>query len=529
MHLTQDNNLSEDATLLKIENLSISTQDQTLLESLNLHLRASDTLAIVGESGSGKTISCLAMMGLLPEKLKASGRIIIDSKNILEIDEKTRTYLRGHHIAMIFQEPSTALNPLHRVEKIVGENFILQGWSKNKVQQQVIQLLKDVGIANCEHILKRYPHELSGGQKQRVMIAAALALQPKILIADEPTTALDVILQTQILELLKSLQNKYGMALILISHDLNLVRRYANELIVLHEGQVVEQGQLEQIFENPVSIYTEQLLEHDLGFTQPLSSSYKILSVQQLNVKYPIRSGIFNRIQSYTTAIENITFELTQGEALGVVGESGSGKTSLALALVRLLKSDGQIIFLGQDINHLEQKALRKIRSDLQIVFQDPFGSLNPRMTVGQIIAEGLKVKAVADSEIKQQVKSALIKVELAQDFQYLYPHELSGGQRQRVALARALVVQPKLLILDEPTSALDGTTQKAMIQLLRRLQQTEHLSYIFISHDLNVVKALCHKVIVLRHAKVVEYQPTEQLFNDPQTEYTKQLIRASL
>jgi len=529
MHLTQENNLSEDATLLKIENLSISTQDQTLLESLNLHLRAGDTLAIVGESGSGKTISCLAMMGLLPEKLKTSGRIIIDSKNILEIDEKTRTYLRGHHIAMIFQEPSTALNPLHQVEKIVGENFILQGWSKSKAQPQVIQLLKDVGIANPEHILKRYPHELSGGQKQRVMIAAALALQPKILIADEPTTALDVILQTQILELLKSLQTKYGMALILISHDLNLVRRYANELIVLHKGQVVEQGQLEQIFENPTSIYTEQLLDHDLGFAQPISPSYKILSVQQLNVKYPIRSGIFNRIQSYTTAIENITFELTQGEALGVVGESGSGKTSLALALVLLLKSDGQIIFLGQDINRLEQKALRNIRSDLQIVFQDPFGSLNPRMTVGQIIAEGLKVKAVADNEIKQQVESVLIKVELAEDFQHRYPHELSGGQRQRIALARALVVQPKLLILDEPTSALDGTTQKAMIQLLRRLQQTEHLSYIFISHDLNVVKALCHKVMVLRHAKVVEYQPTEQLFNDPQTEYTKQLIRASL
>ncbi|MEQ1136093.1 ABC transporter ATP-binding protein [Acinetobacter seifertii] len=529
MHLTQENNLSEDATLLKIENLSISTQDQTLLEGLNLHLQAGDTLIIVGESGSGKTISCLAMMGLLPEKLKISGRIIIDSKNILDADEKTRTYLRGRQIAMIFQEPSTALNPLHRVEKIVGENFILQGGSKSEAQQQIIQLLKDVGIANPEHILKRYPHELSGGQKQRVMIAAALALQPKILIADEPTTALDAILQTQILELLKSLQTKYGMALILISHNLNLVRRYANELIVLHKGQVVEQGQLEQIFKNPRSIYTEQLLDHDLGFAQPLSSSHKILSVQQLNVKYPIRSGIFNRIQSYTTAIENITFELTQGEALGVVGESGSGKTSLALALVRLIKSEGQIIFLGQDINRLEQKALRKIRSDLQIVFQDPFGSLNPRMTVGQIIAEGLKVKAVADSEIKQQVGSVLVKVELAEDFQHRYPHELSGGQRQRVALARALVVQPKLLILDEPTSALDGTTQKAMIQLLRRLQQTEYLSYIFISHDLNVVKALCHKVMVLRHAKVVEYQPTEQLFNDPQTEYTKQLIRMSL
>lgn len=529
MLLTQENNLNVDAALLKIENLSISTQDQLLLEGLNLQLQAGDTLAIVGESGSGKTISCLAMMGLLPEKLKTSGRILIESKNILGIDEKAKSYIRGRQIAMIFQEPSTALNPLHRVEKIVGENFILQGWSKSKAQQQVIQLLKDVGIANPEHILKRYPHELSGGQKQRVMIAAALALQPKILIADEPTTALDVILQSQILELLKSLQNKYGMALILISHDLNLVRRYASELIVLHKGQVVEQGQLQQIFKNPASIYTEQLLDHDLGFAEPLASGQKILSVQQLNVKYPIRHGFFNRIQGYTTAIENLSFGLTQGEALGIVGESGSGKSSLALALVRLLKSDGQIVFLGQDINHLEQKALRKIRSDLQIVFQDPFGSLNPRMTVGQIIAEGLKVKAVADNEIKQQVESALIKVELAEDFQHRYPHELSGGQRQRVALARALVVQPKLLILDEPTSALDRTTQKAMIQLLRRLQQTEHLSYIFISHDLNVVKALCHKVMVLRHAKVVEYQPTEQLFNDPQTEYTKQLIRASL
>ncbi|WP_427837905.1 ABC transporter ATP-binding protein [Acinetobacter baumannii] len=530
MYLTQENNLSEDATLLKIENLSISTQDQILLEGLNLHLQAGDTLAIVGESGSGKTISCLAMMGLLPEKLKTSGRIIIDSKNILEIDEKTRTYLRGHHIAMIFQEPSTALNPLHRVEKIVGENFILQGRSKSKAQQQVIQLLKDVGIANPEYILKRYPHELSGGQKQRVMIAAALALQPKILITDEPTTALDVILQTQILELLKSLQSKYGMALILISHDLNLVRRYADELIVLHKGQVVEQGKLQQIFEHPTSVYTQQLLDHDLGFAEQHSTSHKILSVQQLNVKYPIRRGFFNRIQCYTNAVENVNFELAQGEALGVVGESGSGKSSLALALVRLIKSEGQgqINFLGQDINRLEQKALRKIRSDLQIVFQDPFGSLNPRMTVGQIIAEGVKVKAVADNEIKQQVESALVKVELAEDFQHRYPHELSGGQRQRVALARALVVRPKLLILDEPTSALDQTTQKAMIQLLRRLQQTEYLSYIFISHDLNVVKALCHKVMVLRHAKVMEYQPTELLFNAPKTEYTKQLIAAS-
>ncbi len=315
MHLTQENNLNVDATLLNIENLSISTQDQPLLEGLNLNLQAGDTLAIVGESGSGKTISCLAMMGLLPEKLKTSGRIIIDSKNILETDEKTKTHIRGRQIAMIFQEPSTALNPLHRVEKIVGEHFIFQGWTKAKAQQQVIQLLKDVGITNPKHILKRYSHELSGGQKQRIMIAAALALQPKILIADEPTTALDVILQTQILELLRSLQSKYGMALILISHDLNLVRRYANELIVLHEGQVVEQGQLQQIFEQPTSTYTQQLLDHDLGFAEQPSISHNILSVQQLNVKYPIRHGFFNRIQGYTTAIENVSFELAQGEA----------------------------------------------------------------------------------------------------------------------------------------------------------------------------------------------------------------------
>ena len=460
MYLTQENNLSEDATLLKIENLSISTQDQTLLEGLNLHLQTGDTLAIVGESGSGKTISCLAMMGLLPEKLKHLVVLLLIQKYFRNRRKDANTYTRSQ-IAMIFQEPSTALNPLHRVEKIVGENFILQGGSKAKAQQQIIQLLKDVGIANPEHILKRYPHELSGGQKQRVMIAAALALQPKILIADEPTTALDVILQTQILVLLKSLQSKYGMALILISHDLNLVRRYADKLIVLHKGQVVEQGQLQQIFKNPASIYTQQLLDHDLGFAEQRSTSHKILSVQQLNVKYPIRRGFFNRIQGYTNAVENVNFELAQGEALGIVGESGSGKSSLALALVRLIKSEGQINFLGQDINRLEQKALRKIRSDLQIVFQDPFGSLNPRMTVGQIIAEGLKVKAIADKEIKQQVESALIKVELAEGFQHRYPHELSGGQRQRVALARALVVRPKLLILDEPTSALDRSTQK--------------------------------------------------------------------
>jgi len=318
------------------------------------------------------------------------------------------------------------------------------------------------------------------------------------------------------------------MELILISHDLNLVHRYAEKLIVLQSGRVVEQGELSQIFANPKTAYTAKLLDHDFGKVESIPAQQNVLSVRKLSVQFSIRKGILNRIQGYFTAIEDLSFDLAQGESLGVVGESGAGKSSLALALVQLVKSKGQIVFLEQDLNQLQPKVLRLMRSDFQLVFQDPFGSLNPRMTVGQIIAEGLKLKAMNDKEVTQQVESALVKVELAEDFQHRYPHELSGGQRQRVALARALVVQPKLLILDEPTSALDRTTQKAMIKLLRQLQQKEQLSYIFISHDLNIVKSLCHKVMVLRHAKVVEYQETELLFSKPQTEYTRQLIKAS-
>ena len=528
MLLTQENNLNPTSTLLKVEHLSVQTKNQrVLLDDLNFYLSEGETLAVVGESGSGKSMSCLAIMGLLQDKLEITGQVWIGPQNMLELDERAQSNLRGRQIAMIFQEPAAALNPLHRVEKIIGENLLLSGFSKLEVRQQILELLKDVGIVEPEQILKRYPHELSGGQKQRVMIAMTLALRPKILIADEPTTALDVVLQIQILELLKSLQAKYGMALILISHDLNLVHRYAEKLIVLQRGRVVEQGELSQIFANPKTSYTAELLDHDFGKVESRPAQQNVLSVRQLSVQFP-RKGILNRIQGYFTAIEDLSFDLAQGESLGVVGESGAGKSSLALALVRLIKSEGQIVFLGQDLNQLQLKALRLMRSDFQLVFQDPVGSLNSRMTVGQIIAEGLKVKAVADNEIKKQVESVLVKVELAEDFQHRYPHELSGGQRQRVALARALVVQPKLLILDEPTSALDRTTQKAMIKLLRQLQQTEQLSYIFISHDLNIVKALCHKVMVLRHAKVVEYQETELLFSKPNSEYTKQLIKAS-
>ncbi len=391
---------------------------------------------------------------------------------------------------MIFQEPMTALNPLHRVEKIIGESLYLQGWSKDQVRQRVVELLHDVGITHPEDKLRRYPHELSGGQRQRVMIAMALALDPDILIADEPTTALDVTLQAQILKLLQSLQHRRNMAMILISHDLNIVKRCAQQVVVMNQGRVEEQGSAEQIFKQPKAEYTRHLLAHN--FVEPLK------------------------------------LVLRQGDSIGIVGESGSGKTSLALAIARLIESKGQIFLMEQDLNLLSEKKLRLLRTDFQIVFQDPFSSLNPRMTVEQIIGEGLNLKHHMPLAVTEQIDQILQTVELPVHFKQRYPHELSGGQRQRVALARALILKPKLIILDEPTSALDRTTQRAIVQLLRNLQQEYQLSYLFISHDLQVVRALCQQVMVLRHAQLVEFQDTEQLFSNPQSEYTRQLIAAS-
>ena len=507
----------------------ISKQAQVLVDDLNFQLYQGQILAIVGESGSGKSISSLAILGLLPNQLEVHGQILFQGQEILALAESEQRALRGQKIAMIFQEPMTALNPLHRVEKIIGEPLLLQGMSKQQVKQRTLALLNDVGMQGAEQMLKRYPHELSGGQRQRVMIAAALALDPDILIADEPTTALDVTLQAQVLSLLQRIIQQRHMAMILISHDLNLVKRYANEVIVMNQGQVEEQGSVVEIFSQAKAAYTQHLLNHDFGVANPLTPDAEtILNLQQVAVKFPIKSGILNRVKDYFIAVKPLSLSLRQGESLGIVGESGSGKSSLALAIARLIQSEGQIVLLGRDLNQLKESQLRPLRQDFQIVFQDPFSSLNPRMSVGQIIGEGLALKKISLANVDEHIEQALLKVELPIAFKHRYPHELSGGQRQRVALARALVLKPKLLILDEPTSALDRTTQRAIVQLLRKLQTDAQLSYVFISHDLQVVKALCQNVLVLRHAEVLEYQTTQALFDQPQHEYTKALIQAS-
>lgn len=526
MHSIQDVNNA--TPLLQVENLQISSLDQVLVQQLSFELSAGQTLAIVGESGSGKSISSLAILGLLPRNLKVQGRAVLDGQNLLTLSQPQLRQIRGKKIAMIFQEPMTALNPLHRVEKIIGETLLLQGWSKAKARERVLELLKDVGIPEPEDKLRRYPHELSGGQRQRVMIAMALALDPDILIADEPTTALDVTLQAQILHLLKSLQESRQMAMILISHDLNLVRRYADQVIVMNKGRIEEQGGVQQIFNSPQSTYTQDLLNHDFGQALPLAQTETLLELKQVEVKFPIKQGLLNRIKDYVTAVEPLDLSMLQGQSIGVVGESGSGKSSLALAIARLIESHGQILLENQDLNQLSEKALRPLRSNFQIVFQDPFSSLNPRMTIEQIIGEGLGLKAMTNEKIRSHVEEALARVELPASFKDRYPHELSGGQRQRVSLARALILEPKLLILDEPTSALDRTTQRAIVKLLRRIQQEERISYLFISHDLQVVRALCQQVLVLHHAQVMEVQETEQLFLHPKTDYTRQLIAAS-
>lgn len=526
MHSIQD--ASKRTPVLMVQQLQIQHQQQVLVHTLSFELHAGETLALVGESGSGKSVSSLALLGLLPSQLQIQGQALFQGQDLLQLNPVQLRQIRGQRIAMIFQEPMTALNPLHRVEKIIGESLLLQGHSKAETRQRVLQLLQDVGIPQPEDKLKRYPHELSGGQRQRVMIAMALALDPDILIADEPTTALDVTLQAQILDLLQSLQRSRQMAMILISHDLNLVRHYADQVIVMNKGRVEEQGPVERVFHTPQQAYTRELLYHDFGQALQVEATQPLLQLQQLGVKFPIKQGLLNRVKDYFVAVEPLDLNLAQGESIGIVGESGSGKSSLALAISRLTASEGKIDLLGQDLNQLSEKQLRPLRSEFQIVFQDPFSSLNPRLNVEQTIGEGLALQKLSASEIQHRIDLALEKVELPVSFKTRYPHELSGGQRQRIALARALVLKPKLLILDEPTSALDRTTQRAIVKLLRRLQQQEQMSYLFISHDLQVIKALCQKILVLKHAKVMEFQRTEDLFAQPQTDYTRQLIQAS-
>ena len=537
---------AQDKLMLTVDRLTITTTTGIqLVDALSYELRQGQTLAIVGESGSGKSIASLALLGLLPDSLTVTGEVRLASTtgmSTLSIaNDKARNAalraIRGQRIGMVFQEPMTALNPLHTVAKQIAESLRLVGVPKKQWQETSIALLNDVNITDPADKLNRYPHELSGGQRQRVMIAMALAQQPDILIADEPTTALDVTLQHEILALLDELKRKHNMAMILISHDLNLVKRYSDEVIVMSQGQTIEQGKTSSIFDQPKADYTRTLIKQDFGQALTIKDDNadkqsSVLEVKRLNIKFPIEKGLFGGTKRWFDAVKGVDMTLQKGQALGIVGESGSGKTTIALALSQLLSNqagvNGQIVVNDQDISALSKKALRNFRSQIQMVFQDPFASINPRMTVMQIVEEGLLVQDVEKVARQQAVLDSLATVHLPLAFAQRYPHELSGGQRQRVALARALIMKPSLLILDEPTSALDSTTQVTVVSLLREIQERLQVSYVFISHDLKVVRALCQHIMVLKQGTCVESGRTEDLFNHPQHTYTQQLLKAS-
>ena len=533
------------AAILTVDQLSIVTAAGIpLVDKLSYQLKKGQTLAIVGESGSGKSIASLALLGLLPESLTVSGNVQLAGVGKLLIADsssarnKSLKAIRGQRMGMVFQEPMTALNPLHTVAKQIAESLRLSGVSKKQWREQTIALLNDVNITDPADKLNRYPHELSGGQRQRVMIAMALAQKPDILIADEPTTALDITLQHEILALLDSLKRVHNMAMILISHDLNLVRRHSDEIIVMRQGQTIEQGNTSAIFHQPKADYTRTLMQQNFGAalkladTAPKNSHVPVLEVKNLQVQFPVEKNLFGGTKRWFDAVKDVSMTLKTGQALGIVGESGSGKTTIALALSQLLgnqaRISGQIAVNGQDIKALSKNELRKFRSQIQMVFQDPFASINPRMTVLQIVEEGLLVQGFGKMARQQAVMDSLETVHLPLEFAHRYPHELSGGQRQRVALARALVMQPRLLILDEPTSALDSTTQVTVVNLLREIQEKLQISYVFISHDLKVVRALCQHIMVLKDGECVESGRTEDIFNNPQHPYAKRLLQAS-
>lgn len=525
MHLIQ-----EAKPILEVNKLNIQLNEQKILTDLSFQLNAGETVAIVGESGSGKSLACLSLLGLQDRALDLSGEIIFQNEDLRLKHEDQLRLIRGNKIAMIFQEPMTALNPLHTIEKIISEPLWSKGLKRKDIRKKIEEVLCDVGLGNSSDILKRYPHQLSGGQRQRVMIATALISEPEILIADEPTTALDVSLQKQILNLIKDQAHQKDMALVLVSHDLRLVQQYADQVLVLSKGVTVEQGDVSQIFLQPRHELTRLLLNQQFDSISPISEQAKeLLNTEHLRVRYPPKLNFLNVFKTQFIAVEDLSFQLKQGESLGIVGESGSGKTSAALALARLIESTGTIELNCINLNHLSDKQLRAHRKDFQFVFQDPFSSLNPRMDVLSLLTEGLRLKKLRNSEKLNLAIQALEEVNLTKEFLDRYPHQMSGGQRQRVSLARALILKPQLLILDEPTSALDRNTQIKLVKLLQDIQQRTGISYIFISHDLKIVKALCHRVMVMKDAKVLEIQETERLFRAPIHAYTQHLIQNSL
>jgi microcin C transport system ATP-binding protein len=518
--------------LIEIRDLKVAFGDREVVHGLDLDIRRGECLALVGESGSGKSVTAHSILRLLPgTKVSTNGTIRFEGQDLVGASEKQLRTLRGNRIAMIFQEPMTSLNPLHTVEKQIGEVLAVhKGLGGKAARARVLELLEMVGIREPGKRLKAYPHQLSGGQRQRVMIAMALANEPDLLIADEPTTALDVTVQQKILELLRDLQARLGMSLLLISHDLNLVRRIAQRVCVMRGGEIVEQADCETLFEHPQHPYSRLLIEAEpSGRPVPVMFDQFLLTVDDLRVWFPLPRPLFKREREYIKAVDGVSFDLLKGKTLGIVGESGSGKSTLGQAILRLVECQGSVRFAGTQLTLQSQDAMRPLRRQLQVVFQDPFGSLSPRMSVEQIIAEGLLTHNIGTpAEREQAVIRVLQEVGLDPETRHRYPHEFSGGQRQRISIARALVLEPALILLDEPTSALDRTVQKQIIELLRSLQIRHGLTYLFISHDLAVVHALAHDLIVIRNGRVVEQGPARRIFAAPQHPYTQELMSAS-
>lgn len=526
-------------SLLNVENLSVGFvsdgQSSSAVNGVSFHIKHGETVGLVGESGSGKSVSALSILKLLPypTAFHESGKIYFDDVDLMAQPDHVLRSVRGNRISMIFQEPMSSLNPLHSIEKQISEIIELhQGLDRAAARAETLRLLTRVGIPNAEKRLKALPHELSGGQRQRVMIAMALANQPDLLIADEPTTALDVTIQKQILDLLQELQSEFGMSILLITHDLGVVKKMADRIYVMQNGGIVEDGPVEAIFGAPQHDYTKQLIAAEPhGHAPPLTAQDILVEAEKLRVWFPVKTGLLRRTSDYVKAVTDMGFTIHKGETLGIVGESGSGKTTLGRALLGLQAAQGQAKFDGQEIIGVSRKARQHLRKDMQIVFQDPFGALSPRMSVGDIILEGLKLHEphLSAADMAERRDAMMREVELDPSMATRYPHEFSGGQRQRIAIARALILEPQFIVLDEPTSALDRSVQAQIIDLLRRLQGEKELTYLFISHDLKVVRALAHRVMVMQGGHCIEEGASEDIFTQPRQAYTQSLLAAAL
>ena len=528
-----------DSLILDIRDLSVSFsqggEEKEVVRHVSFNIKSGETVALVGESGSGKSVTALSIMQLLPYPMAShpNGSIRFKGKELIGAEQSTLRTIRGDRIGMIFQEPMTSLNPLHTIEKQISEVLLLhKGLDREQAHERLLELLDLVGLAQFRDRLSAYPHQLSGGQRQRIMIAMALANEPDLLIADEPTTALDVTIQAQILELLGSIQQRLGLSILLITHDLTVVSNVAHRVCVMQDGELVEENRTDAIFSSPQHPYTKHLIDAE---PEPLSESVAatgeaVLDAQEIRVWFPVKKGFLQRTVDHVKAVDNVSLTLHAGRTLGVVGESGSGKTTLAMALLKLVPATGSINFAGDDVLAMSRQELTAMRRQVQMVFQDPYGSLSPRMSVEQIILEGPGAHGLrwSPEHAEQQVCDVLERVDLNPDVRHRYPHEFSGGQRQRIAIARAMILQPRLIILDEPTSALDRAVQVQTIELLNSLKQQHQLSYLFISHDLKVVRAMADELLVMKGGKVVESGPTESIFNNPQQAYTRKLISAA-